>query len=158
MKFVQSSVHVNDPGFFCFCAVDTQEINIAYRAKCLCNYPGCGALIEAPGYCVRHALSQESRRRTAERLRLSSRKRGYGSRWEKLRRIILHQRPLCVLCEKRGRITAATVVDHIVAHKGDSTLFWALDNLQPLCASCHSTKTASQDGGYGNPSGTGLPG
>ena len=45
----------------------------------------------------------------------------------------------------------AREVDHIEPHKGDDTLFWDQDNWQPLCKPCHSRKTATEDGGFGNP-------
>ena len=31
----------------------------------------------------------------------------------------LHSHSLCVECEKQGKLTQATVVDHIVPHRGD---------------------------------------
>lgn len=43
------------------------------------------------------------------------------------------------MCQERGRITAATVVDHITPHKGDTALFWDQSNWQSLCASCHNS-------------------
>ncbi|ELK38933.1 HNH endonuclease, partial [Brevibacillus agri BAB-2500] len=48
------------------------------------------------------------------------------------------------------KVTTATVVDHIVPHKGDMRKFWDRMNWQALCASCHSKKTAKEDGGFGN--------
>ena len=52
---------------------------------------------------------------------------------------------ICVQCGKvvglRGH------VDHIVPLPSGGTN--ALDNLQTLCASCHSIKTSREDGGYG---------
>ena len=48
----------------------------------------------------------------------------------------------------QGRRTPATVVDHIVPHKGDKKLFWDSGNWQPLCGPCHSRKTAKEDGGF----------
>jgi 5-methylcytosine-specific restriction protein A len=57
---------------------------------------------------------------------------------------------MCVHCEEHGEDTAATVVDHIIPHKGDKRLFWDIKNWQPLCASCHGIKTAKEDGGFGN--------
>ncbi|WP_233882799.1 HNH endonuclease [Brevibacillus laterosporus] len=44
-------------------------------------------------------------------------------------------------------LTGATVVDHIVPHKGDKTLFWDRKNWQPLCEQCHNRKTAREDRG-----------
>ncbi|PAU94052.1 HNH endonuclease, partial [Paracoccus salipaludis] len=41
-------------------------------------------------------------------------------------------------------------VDHVVPHRGDPERFWDQDGWQPLCASCHSRKTAAEDGGFGN--------
>ncbi|WP_328203649.1 hypothetical protein [Brevibacillus nitrificans] len=49
-----------------------------------------------------------------------------------------------------GNVGAATVVDHIIPHKGDKELFWDQKNWQGLCDSHHSRKTAKEDGGFGN--------
>ncbi|WP_330164070.1 HNH endonuclease [Paenibacillus campinasensis] len=51
---------------------------------------------------------------------------------------------------KAGRLVASTVVDHIIPHKGDPKLFWDKNNWQALCKKCHDTKTAREDGGFGN--------
>lgn len=52
----------------------------------------------------------------------------------------LRAHPLCVECSKQGRVTAATVPDHIIALTNggvdDET------NLQSLCAEHHRQKTA----------------
>ena len=70
----------------------------------------------------------------------------YGSTaWRRLRARVLSDEPLCRLCDRQGRVTAATTVDHIEEHKGDRTLFFDRDNLQPLCASCHSGIKRMQD-------------
>lgn len=42
------------------------------------------------------------------------------------------------------------MVDHITPHKGDRGLFWDRNNWQALCKTCHDTKTAAEDGGFGN--------
>jgi len=47
------------------------------------------------------------------------------------------------------RVVAASVVDHIVAHRGDYELMWDSANWQPLCAGCHGLKTAREDGAFG---------
>lgn len=85
--------------------------------------------------------------------RESSRERGYTWEWEKVRAVYLGRNPLCVLC--KPRITAANEVDHIIPHRGDKELFWNVKNWQALCKSCHSKKTAREDGGFGN--GVALP-
>lgn len=42
------------------------------------------------------------------------------------------------MCQAEGRVTAASVVDHVIAHKGDQALFWDRENWQPICAPCHN--------------------
>lgn len=49
--------------------------------------------------------------------RLTAHQRGYDSRWSKARAAYLRAHPLCVMCERHGRTTAATVVDHIEPHR-----------------------------------------
>lgn len=41
------------------------------------------------------------------------------------------------MCEDEGRLTPATIVDHIIPHRGDTALFWDTDNWQPLCKLHH---------------------
>lgn len=57
--------------------------------------------------------------------------------------------PLCRICELAGRVTPASVVDHITPHKGDASLMWGQSNWQALCKPCHDHKTATEDGGFG---------
>lgn len=68
----------------------------------------------------------------------SAAQRGYGYKWQQARDGFLRSHPLCVECERNGRVAAATVVDHIQPHRGDMGLFWDKENWQALCASCHS--------------------
>ena len=67
----------------------------------------------------------------------SAASRGYGSRWQKARATYLTSHPLCVMCRKLGKVTAASVVDHIKPHRGDQSLFWNKENWQALCKPCH---------------------
>lgn len=65
---------------------------------------------------------------------------GYDDTWVKLRKIKLHQDPLCAECLRRGKTASANEVDHIVPlRSGGERLDMA--NLQSLCKSCHSRKT-----------------
>lgn len=41
----------------------------------------------------------------------------YGSKWDRERLIFLRAHPLCIMCQEQSRVTAATVVDHIIPHK-----------------------------------------
>jgi len=58
----------------------------------------------------------------------------------------LENNPLCEHCLKKGIETEATDVDHMDGNHWNCD--WA--NLESLCHSCHSKKTAEQDGGFGN--------
>ena len=69
---------------------------------------------------------------------LSARARGYGTRWEKARVGHLLDHPLCAMCLADGMVTSAKVVDHIVPHRGDQTLFWSKANWQSLCTTHHN--------------------
>lgn len=44
-------------------------------------------------------------------------------------------------------VVQATDVDHIVPREQGGSDQWS--NLQALCHSCHSKKTATEDGGFG---------
>jgi 5-methylcytosine-specific restriction enzyme A len=70
--------------------------------------------------------------------------RGYTYRWQKASKAFLSERPLCVHCQARGRITAAAVVDHIEPHRGDEGKFWNEANWQGLCKPCHDRKTKTE--------------
>ena len=86
-----------------------------------------------------------------DRQRPSAARRGYGPRWRRARAAFLARHPLCSLCEARGRLEAATVVDHVLPHRGDPVLFWSEENWQGLCKHCHDAKTA-REGRWGLPS------
>lgn len=59
------------------------------------------------------------------------------ARWQRIRQAQLATEPLCRYCGQQGRITEATVADHVIPHEGDEQLFWH-GELQSLCATCHS--------------------
>ena len=67
--------------------------------------------------------------------------RGYDARWRAARKRFLSRHPLCEECMKENKLTPATVVDHIIPHRGDKKLFWDESNWQSLCKSCHDKKT-----------------
>ena len=73
--------------------------------------------------------------------------RGYGYKWQKAREQHLRDHPLCVMCKAQGRVTEATVVDHIVAHRGIQSVFWDRDNWQSLCATHHSKDKQREEQG-----------
>ena len=61
--------------------------------------------------------------------------------------MFLNNFPLCVECEKAGRVTVAQVVDHRIpiAVAPERRLEW--DNLQSLCVECHNRKTRGEQQG-----------
>ena len=72
--------------------------------------------------------------------------RGYGYKWQKARERFLSEHPLCCYCERTGRVTAASVVDHKTPHQGDPVLFWDESNWQPLCKHRHDSTKAKEEG------------
>jgi 5-methylcytosine-specific restriction endonuclease McrA len=56
--------------------------------------------------------------------------------WQRRRAHQLMIEPLCRICLDAGRVTPATVADHIDPHKGNFTAF-SLGELRSLCANCH---------------------
>lgn len=69
--------------------------------------------------------------------------------WKALRAHHLSANPLCVMCTQAGKTAAATVVDHVIPHKGDEGLFFDARNLQSLCKTHHdSSKQRQESRGY----------
>ncbi|WJO30990.1 HNH endonuclease [Pseudomonas monteilii] len=76
---------------------------------------------------------------------MTSTQRGYDYRWQKARERHLRTNPLCTYCARAGRTAAASVVDHIIPHRGDQALFWDEDNWQSLCGPCHSSDKQAEE-------------
>ena len=101
-----------------------------------CKHPGCPNLTDGL-YCAEHQSLHPDRPSAA--------KRGYGSKWQRVSKVYLRKHPLCVKCLAQGKFVTATVVDHIVPHRGDHYLMWSDTNWQALCKPCHDRKTGSED-------------
>ncbi len=63
--------------------------------------------------------------------------------WKRLRAEVLASEPLCRMCTARGLVVPATDVDHIEDSREDYTDDNSRENLQSLCHTCHSLKTAA---------------
>ena len=85
------------------------------------------------------------------------------TRWRRGRPSFLRANPLCSMCRRDGRVSAARVVDHVIPHKGDPILFFDQANWQALCFSCHNSRkkriehhgydsTPNADGTFSDPS------
>jgi 5-methylcytosine-specific restriction enzyme A len=103
-----------------------------------CSSPGCPNLV-AHGYCPTHRTGQHG----------NSRERGYDTAWDKLRKVVRAEEPLCRMCLAVGMIEATRQVDHIVPFRGlDDPLRLDRSNLQGLCATCHGRKTMGSRRAY----------
>lgn len=73
---------------------------------------------------------------------MAQRLRGRAGMAQRLRR--LRNEPLCRDCMAQGKVTAASVPDHIVPlSKGGSD---DDDNIRCICSSCHARRTTEQFG------------
>lgn len=113
------------------------------RALRPCTYPGCHTLVEHGSRCASHARLSDQQRGT-------STQRGYGYAWRKKRAAFLQKHPWC--CDLFGIHGEGNVPATQVDHKLPKRLGGKDDeeNLEGFCDSCHSRKTATDDGGFGN--------
>ena len=75
--------------------------------------------------------------------RRSRQERGYGARWDKLRKLAMGRDDwLCQPCKREGKATPAREVDHIIPKSQGGTD--DLSNLQGICPDCHKAKTAQE--------------
>lgn len=121
---------------------------MAARAKSICRKVACGALIDAPGYCARHAQQAVGWNRSHGDK--SSTERGYGATWQKTRKAVLSRDK--GLCRIKGPTCTyvAREVDHKVSKARGRQLGWTdaqvedESNLQSACVACHKRKTAEE--------------
>lgn len=107
-----------------------------------CAHPGCPNLVpHGVKYCEKHTSVHkgEDRPRAAER--------GYDAKWRKARKRFLRKHPLCEECLRQDPpvYREATVVDHIIPHRGNPRIFWDSSNWQALCKHHHDVKTMTTD-------------
>lgn len=100
----------------------------------------CGRKVAYGALCPCQAERQRQRKARFDRTRPSARERGYDARWDTERKAFLAAHPHCARCS-----APATVVDHIMAHKGNQALFWNKANWQPLCQSCHNRSKQAEE-------------
>ena len=71
-------------------------------------------------------------------------KKRYNGVWPAIRRKHITAYPLCEICRREGRITAAQEVHHIIPLADGGT--HDESNLMSLCKPCHSRITAKEGG------------
>lgn len=115
------------------------------KIKKLCKHTYCNKIIDDGAWCNEHQPIRDSRYAKKDYSKWYS-----TTTWKSARLAYLAENPFCVHCQQDGLISKADVIDHIQPHKGDRRLFWDFDNWQALCKRCHDSKTATEDGGFGN--------
>lgn len=108
-----------------------------YLAPRICE---CGKIVPAGCRCGCQAKRNRERKARHDAVRPSARERGYDSAWDKARAGFLVKHNQCAMCD-----APATIVDHVIPHKGDKRLFWDRSNWQPLCTPCHSGRKQRQE-------------
>lgn len=92
------------------------------------------------------AQVERARKSEVDRWRGTPKERGYDAAWRKVRASVLAAEPLCRFCDEAGRVTPATVVDHIVPIADAPDRRLDPTNLRPLCKPCHDRRTAREQG------------
>ena len=122
-----------------------------YAALYPCSHNGGPNLVKSGRLCALHAKREQHQ---YDQDRGSSSQRGYGARWRRLRKLFLASNPLCAACLAEHIVRSATEVDHVLPKSQGGTDDW--DNLQSLCKSHHSEKTAREDGRWATPATVGV--
>ncbi|NJN53691.1 MAG: HNH endonuclease [Anaerolineae bacterium] len=91
---------------------------------------------------------QQKQQQRSPDTRPSAARRGYDAEWRRIRAQFLKAHGECVVCGD-----TATEADHILSLANGGTHQWS--NLQPMCKTHHSQKTAVLDGGFGEREGRG---
>ena len=110
---------------------------MAFAAPFIC---GCGYTVPSGDSCACMRRRAQERKARHDRIRPCASARGYDRSWRRARSEYLASNPTCRRCDK-----PATVVDHVMPHKGNMRLFWNRANWQPLCGYCHSSSKQSEE-------------
>jgi 5-methylcytosine-specific restriction protein A len=117
----------------------------------MCSTPRCPNRATKGAKCSVHFVA---RRREVDQNRPSGGRRGYTKRWAAFRAEYLERHPRCVsdACSAlpEWQQPVATDIDHIDGCGRTGDRAYDETNLQALCHSCHSRKTALHDGGFGH--------
>lgn len=104
--------------------------------------------VQMIGTRIKYDTSQpnESGWAARERMHGNRHARGYGTAWDKLRKVIMaRDKGLCQSCLRTGRPEKASQVDHIVPKSQGGTD--EPSNCEAICLPCHKVKTARESHG-----------
>lgn len=111
--------------------------------KYFCKHPACNNLVDKQNiYCQEHIDFQieEDNKKIMKNKKWckSPNQHLYNSlRWRKIKEIKLLNNNRCDKCGSFTRLE----VHHIIPPRGNTELFYNLDNLQTLCSKCHLEET-----------------
>jgi len=95
-----------------------------------------------------HTTQSVGKRHTPQRLNPSS-SIYHTARWAKIRQIVLNRSPLCAdpfgIHKEHNELVPGVDIDHILPIALAPDLTWVVENLQPLCKSCHAKKTRKEN-------------
>ena len=94
----------------------------------------CGKIVPAGERCACQIAGDRARKARHDRKRPSARQRGYTREWQAARADFLQRNPFC---RHNGCGRPATIVHHVIAHRGNKALFWNRANWMPVCKPCH---------------------
>lgn len=99
-----------------------------------CRIPACTKYQPCPD----HPIAKQRDNKT------ESEKKFYGSwRWIQASKRFKQIHPLCCLCAKSGKVSAAEVTDHRIPIRAGADP-WDESNWQSLCKVCHDQKRAAE--------------
>ena len=98
----------------------------------------CGGLIRS------NVCTECGPKKTRSKVKREHHKLYDTQRWRRASKLFRAYNALCVMCEQAGRIKPASLVDHVMPHKGDVELFWDETNWQSLCWKCHGVKSQAE--------------
>jgi len=107
------------------------------RAPTVCRHPGCSRKVVGARYCEPHTPQWKPWGAGARGARTVK-----GAAYDAARKALFAREPLCRSCAAVGRVTAATIRDHIKPLSQGG-----LDvesNTQPLCTACHDAKSEQE--------------
>ncbi len=111
----------------------------------ICKKAGCGrTCAQNKNYCSLHSDLENKQKIFTYREKSKAYHNLYETyRWKTFSKDFLKSHPFCYICGAKSQ-----VVDHIVPHRGDLSLFYDVNNVQTLCASCHSRKTLKENNNF----------